>query len=179
MASRYSNFCSQFSVGSSCRAIIQQEMVRVFLVNPDHGMGLVENLTVDANNLDFYGTTTWWCPSLNRVVNQKRNVTVPLSELNSINSFFRYRNVPLLGSYLGNITSLSIPQQSLSIDTSCGVNHVSFRRGTLLWWIDRLNCDSSSQKEEHSTRKFNRLKCCYYWQFQYITLWKANCECFR
>jgi len=40
-------------------------MARVFLVNPDHC--IVENPILDANTVDFYGTTTLWCPSLNPV----------------------------------------------------------------------------------------------------------------
>jgi len=41
------------------------EMARVVLVNPDHG--IVENPILDANNVDFYSTTTLWCPSLHQV----------------------------------------------------------------------------------------------------------------
>jgi len=42
------------------------EKARVFLVNPDYGV--VENLILDASSVEFYDTTTLWCPSLNRVV---------------------------------------------------------------------------------------------------------------
>jgi len=41
------------------------EIARVVFLSPDHG--IVENPTLDANNVDFYGTTTLWCPSQNQV----------------------------------------------------------------------------------------------------------------
>jgi len=42
------------------------EMARVFSVNLDHC--IVENPILDAIKVDFYGTTTLRCPSLNPVV---------------------------------------------------------------------------------------------------------------
>jgi len=42
------------------------EMVSIFLVNSHPGT--VKNAIVDANDLDFYGTTTLWCLSLNSLV---------------------------------------------------------------------------------------------------------------
>jgi len=41
-------------------------MAHDFLVNPDRG--IVENIILDADDVDFYHTTTPWCPSLNPVM---------------------------------------------------------------------------------------------------------------
>jgi len=41
-------------------------MARVLLVNPDHGV--VKNPILYADNVNFYGTATLWCPSLNAVM---------------------------------------------------------------------------------------------------------------
>jgi len=49
-----------------CKRSAIAEKARVFFVNPCHGT--VENPILDANNVDFYGTTTFWCPRLNSEV---------------------------------------------------------------------------------------------------------------
>jgi len=46
-------------------------MAYVFVVNPIHG--IAKNPILDANNVNFYGTTTLWCPSLKPVA--RRNGT--------------------------------------------------------------------------------------------------------
>jgi len=61
------------------------QIARVFL-NPDHGV--VENPITDADDVDFYGTTTLWCPGLNPIVGL----------YGAFVWMFRYENVPLLGS---------------------------------------------------------------------------------
>jgi len=45
-----------------------QDMACVFLVNLDHGIPVVKKPILDADSVDFYGTTMLWCPSLNPVV---------------------------------------------------------------------------------------------------------------
>jgi len=64
-------FCKYFFKNLNCMCVtlnLQSNYTRPKPNHPDHGILVVENPILDANSVDFYGTTTLWCPSLNPVV---------------------------------------------------------------------------------------------------------------